>query len=71
MIHYFTFLLTFLILYILFILWAILLQHCKRIVIYIDFPHFIIVVYCVRKQIEGDKENEKVFINYYTMFIIF
>ncbi len=71
MIHYFTFPLTFLILYILFILWTTLLQHCKGIVIYIDFSHFIIGAYCVKNQIEGDKENEKVFINYYTMFIIF
>lgn len=55
----------------LFILCTTLLQHCKDVVIYIDFSHFIIAVYCVKKEIEGDKENEKVFNNYYTMFIIF
>ena len=68
MIRYFTFLLTF---NILFILCTTLLQHCKDVVIYIDFSHFIIAVYCVKNEIEGDKENEKVFNNYYTMFIIF
>ncbi|GLV66344.1 hypothetical protein Bmyc01_50130 [Bacillus mycoides] len=53
----------------LFILCATLLQHCKDVVIYFDFSHFIIAVYCVKKQSEGDKENETVFSIYYTMFI--
>ncbi|WP_156575726.1 DUF1093 domain-containing protein [Bacillus luti] len=41
----------------LFILCTTLLQHCKDVVIYFNFSHFIIALYCVKKPIEGDTEK--------------
>ncbi len=53
-----------------FILCKTLLQHCKGIVIYIDFSHLIIAVYFLKKHIKGDKENEK-FLAIITLCLLF